>query len=97
MHTRQRLWRAAAGVAALVAMLAGSQVSAQEPIKIGFAMSQTGGLAPNGKSSLLGMKIWEEDINAKGGLLGRKVKLVLRRPEHGLHGPGPLRQAARRG
>ena len=76
MHTRQRLWRAAAGVAALVAMLAGSQVSAQEPIKIGFAMSQTGGLAPNGKSSLLGMKIWEEDINAKGGLLGRKVKLV---------------------
>ena len=39
-------------------------------------MSLTGGLAPNGKSALLGMKIWEEDINAKGGLLGRKVKLV---------------------
>jgi len=66
----------AAGVVALTAVLASSQASAQEPIKIGFAMSQTGGLAPNGKSSLLGMKIWEEDINAKGGLLGRKVKLV---------------------
>jgi branched-chain amino acid transport system substrate-binding protein len=76
MLTRGRFWRMAAGITALTAVLAGSQASAQEPIKIGFAMSQTGGLAPNGKSSLLGMKIWEEDINAKGGLLGKKVKLV---------------------
>jgi branched-chain amino acid transport system substrate-binding protein len=75
MQTRW-FWRAAAGAAALAAALAGPQASAQEPIRIGFAMSQTGGLAPNGKSSLLGMKIWEEDINAKGGLLGRPVKLV---------------------
>jgi len=76
MHTRGRFWRIAAGVAALTAVLAGTQASAQEPIKIGFGMSLTGGLAPNGKSSLLGMKIWEEDINAKGGLLGKKVKLI---------------------
>ena len=47
-----------------------------EPIKIGFSMALTGGLAPNGKSALLAQKIWEEDINAKGGLLGRPVKLV---------------------
>ena len=39
-------------------------------------MALTGGLAPNGKSALLAQKIWEEDINAKGGLLGRPVKLV---------------------
>ena len=76
MHTRGRFWRMAAGVAALTAVLSGTQASAQEPVKIGFGMSLTGGLAPNGKSALLGMKIWEEDINAKGGLLGRKVKLV---------------------
>jgi len=50
--------------------------TAQEPINIGFGMSLTGPLSPNGKSALLGMKIWEEDINAKGGLLGRPVKLV---------------------
>ena len=36
----------------------------------------TGGLAPNGKAALLAMQIWEEEINAKGGLLGRPVKLV---------------------
>jgi branched-chain amino acid transport system substrate-binding protein len=57
-------------------MLAGTAAMAQEPIKIGFGMALTGGLAPNGKSALLGMKIWEEDTNAKGGLLGRPVKLV---------------------
>src|SRR5258708_10872981 len=39
-------------------------------------MALTGGLAPNGKQALLGMKIWEEEVNAKGGLLGRPVKLV---------------------
>ena len=33
-------------------------------------------MAPNGKQALLGAKIWEEEINAKGGLLGRKVELV---------------------
>ena len=49
---------------------------AQEPIKIGFSMALTGPLAANGKQALLGMKIWEEETNAKGGLLGRPVKLV---------------------
>ena len=47
-----------------------------EPIKIGFGMALTGPLSPNGKQALLGMKIWEEETNAKGGLLGRPVKLV---------------------
>jgi branched-chain amino acid transport system substrate-binding protein len=46
------------------------------PITIGYGISQTGGLAPNGKSALLAQKIWEEETNAKGGLLGRPVKLV---------------------
>jgi branched-chain amino acid transport system substrate-binding protein len=39
-------------------------------------MALTGPLAANGKQALLGMKIWEEETNAKGGLLGRPVKLV---------------------
>jgi len=49
---------------------------AAEPIKIGFGMSLTGPLAANGKMSLVAMQVWEDDINAKGGLLGRPVKLV---------------------
>src|SRR6195256_1098923 len=55
-----------------------SSVGAQQPpIKIGMSMPQTGGLAGGGKASLLGIEIWRDDINAKGGLLGRKVELVV--------------------
>jgi branched-chain amino acid transport system substrate-binding protein len=64
-----------AAAAAALAMLMGTAV-AQEPIKIGFSMALTGPLAANGKQALLGMKIWEEEINGKGGLIGRQVKLV---------------------
>ena len=46
------------------------------PIKIGFAMALTGPLAANGKQALLGAKIWQDEVNAKGGLLGRQVQLV---------------------
>src|SRR5215813_4949627 len=60
----------------LFLMPARAQAQSGEPIKIGFSMSLTGPLAPNGKQALLGMKIWEEEVNAKGGLLGRPVKLV---------------------
>src|SRR6185503_5679439 len=70
---------AAAGLVALAAMLVApfsAPALAQEPIKIGFSMALTGPLSPNGKQALLGMKIWEEEINAKGGLLGRPVKLI---------------------
>ncbi len=63
----------AAGVMFVVST---AQAQDKEPIKIGFAMSLTGFLSPNGKQALLGMKIWEERTNKAGGLLGRPVKLV---------------------
>jgi branched-chain amino acid transport system substrate-binding protein len=49
---------------------------AQEPIKIGFGMALTGGLAANGKAALIAMQLWAEDVNKRGGLLGRPVQLV---------------------
>jgi branched-chain amino acid transport system substrate-binding protein len=61
---------------ALAAPAAQAQAQSGEPLKIGYGIAQTGGLAPNGKSALLAQKIWEEDINAKGGLLGRPVRLI---------------------
>ena len=36
----------------------------------------TGALSAAGKSGLLALEIWRDDVNAKGGLLGRPVKLV---------------------
>src|SRR5215831_15320189 len=64
--------------AVLVASAAVSTAAAQsgEPIRIGYGIAMTGALAANGKSALLAQKIWEEDVNAEGGLLGRRVKLV---------------------
>jgi branched-chain amino acid transport system substrate-binding protein len=64
--------------AALIASIApaAAQAPSGAPITIGFGMALTGPLAANGKMSLVAMKIWEEDVNAKGGLLGRPVKLV---------------------
>jgi len=50
--------------------------AAEEPLKIGFSMAETGPLAGSGKSAILAMTMWAEDINAKGGLLGRPVKLI---------------------
>src|SRR5256885_16856789 len=75
--TRRAVRYFARALAAGVLLFAGAAwAQSGEPIKIGYGISQTGGLAPNGKSALLAQKIWEEDINAKGGLLGRPVKLI---------------------
>jgi branched-chain amino acid transport system substrate-binding protein len=49
---------------------------AADPIKIGLGMALTGGLSANGKPALLAMQIWKDDVNKKGGLLGRPVELV---------------------
>src|SRR6266480_4367697 len=66
----------AAAAVALFLTPAKAQAPSGQPITIGFSMALTGPLAANGKQALLGMKIWEEEVNAKGGLLGRPVKLV---------------------
>jgi branched-chain amino acid transport system substrate-binding protein len=65
---------AAVLIAALI--LAANPTRAADPIKIGFSMALTGALASGGKVMLIALKIWEEDINARGGLLGRPVQLV---------------------
>jgi branched-chain amino acid transport system substrate-binding protein len=47
-----------------------------KPIRIGYSLSLSGILAANGKTALSAHKLWEENINNKGGLLGRPVQLV---------------------
>jgi len=49
---------------------------AANPIRVGMTMALTGGVAPIGKQVLAALKIWRDDVNAKGGLLGRQVELV---------------------
>ena len=63
-------------LAASVLLMVGALAQAAEPIKIGFGVSLTGGLASSGKAHLLAMQIWAEEVNAKGGLLGRPVQII---------------------
>ena len=68
-------------IAAVVGMVVLAAVGAfvaqaADPIKIGFGMALTGGLSANGKPALLALQIWKDDVNKKGGLLGRPVELV---------------------
>jgi branched-chain amino acid transport system substrate-binding protein len=69
---------AAVIVAATALLLLAPQVSASaaQPIKIGFSMAMTGGVAQNGKQLLIALQLWRDDVNVKGGLLGRPVELV---------------------
>src|SRR5271169_5908732 len=79
-HVTRRCAVGTAGAIVLAAAFAAAPLPAAaqsgEPIKIGFSMALTGPLAANGKQALLGAQIWEEETNAKGGLLGRPVKLI---------------------
>src|SRR5512145_330021 len=81
----KQLWRprvlswAVVGLVIAAVVLGGAgafDARAQSPIKIGFGMALTGGLSANGKPALLALQIWKDDINKKGGLLGRQVELV---------------------
>ena len=75
MRIKRRTFNSLA-VAGAATGFAGAANAQAKPITIGFGMALTGGLAPNGKAALLAMQIAAEEINAKGGILGRPVKLV---------------------
>jgi branched-chain amino acid transport system substrate-binding protein len=63
-------------IAALALLLGMTAARAADPIKIGFSIELTGPLAAVGKTGLLAFQIWAENVNKKGGLLGRQVQLV---------------------
>src|SRR6476659_4860210 len=75
-----RLLRAIGRVAcalAFGALTAHAGAQTNTPIRIGFSIAQTGPLSAAGKSGLLALQIWRDDVNARGGLLGRQVELVV--------------------
>src|SRR5580658_394807 len=61
---------------ALCALILPTVAKAADPIRVGMTMALTGGVAPIGKQVLAALQIWRDDVNAKGGLLGRPVELV---------------------
>jgi branched-chain amino acid transport system substrate-binding protein len=62
---------------ALCSVILPSVAKAADPIRVGMTMALTGGVAPIGKQVLAALQIWRDDVNAKGGLLGRPVEFVV--------------------
>jgi branched-chain amino acid transport system substrate-binding protein len=66
---------AIAGVAASLPGLA--QAQANQPFKIGFLASMTGSAAQSGFNGIAGVNLAVKEINARGGIMGRQVQVVI--------------------
>jgi branched-chain amino acid transport system substrate-binding protein len=55
-----------------------SKTAESKPLKIGASLPLTGDFSEPGKAAEQGYKVWQAMINEKGGLLGRKVELVIK-------------------
>lgn len=60
----------------LLCLTTGVAGSAQ-PIRVGVSIALTGRYAPMGDMYAKGLQLWEEEINKKGGILGRPVELLV--------------------
>jgi branched-chain amino acid transport system substrate-binding protein len=69
--------RRVAGAVALLALLGSTGAEAQAPIRIGASLSLTGTYAKPGTYQKEGYEVCADELNAKGGLLGRKVEFVM--------------------
>jgi branched-chain amino acid transport system substrate-binding protein len=61
-----------------LALVMPSPASAQKPIKVGFPMILSGPGALFGEPAAKGAQMFVDEINAKGGVLGRKLELLPR-------------------
>lgn len=68
---------AAAAAAAQLLPRSLSRARAADAVKIGFDDTLTGTYAANGKNTLIGCQLAIDQINAKGGILGRPVELLI--------------------
>lgn len=79
---RRQAGFAVVGVLALALAACGGSGSSskdgKDPIKIGTSLPLTGEFSQPGKAAEQGYKVWQAVVNDGGGLLGRKVELVIK-------------------
>src|SRR5436190_15120049 len=76
--SRRTLLRSAAGTALVAGVGMPAIVTAQaDAIRIGHLTPLTGFLGPLGEYAVMGVKLAADEINAAGGVLGRKIDLVM--------------------
>jgi branched-chain amino acid transport system substrate-binding protein len=76
MALTRRDFLTAAGAATVAASLPRSSFAQGKPIKLGSVLDNSGNLDIYGKPMVMATQLAVEEINAAGGLLGRKVQLV---------------------
>ncbi|OGA71654.1 MAG: branched-chain amino acid ABC transporter substrate-binding protein [Betaproteobacteria bacterium RIFCSPLOWO2_12_FULL_65_14] len=74
-RSRREVLKAGAALA-VVAGIPGRAFAQQGPVKVGMSMPQTGTLGAGGQAALVALRMWVDDVNQKGGLLGRKVEFI---------------------
>jgi len=74
--SRRKVLKAGAALAAASALPRKAFAQAG-PIKIGMSMPQTGSLGAGGQAALVALRLWVDDVNKRGGLLGRKVEFIV--------------------
>ena len=70
-----------AGAAATVLSLGAVSAHAQDTLKLGLVAAMSGQSAKSGEAIVRGLSIAVDEVNAKGGLLGKKVELIVRDDE----------------
>src|SRR5574341_1859584 len=63
---------------ALLGLVVVGPTQAQKPVKVAMVNTSTGGAALYGLAGIEGAKIAVAELNASGGVLGRKVELIVR-------------------
>jgi branched-chain amino acid transport system substrate-binding protein len=76
-RSRRDLLKAGAALAATAGIPGGRAFAQAGPVKIGMSMPQTGSLGAGGQAALVALRLWVDDVNQRGGLLGRKVEFIV--------------------
>ena len=74
MNFTRRKVLGAVGAGAVAYGIPGTLFAQQNVVRIGMSMPQTGSLGAGGQAALIALRMWVDDVNQKGGLLGRKVE-----------------------
>ena len=76
MNFTRRKVLGAVGAGAVAYGIPGTLFAQQNVVRIGMSMPQNGSLGACGQAALVALRMWVDDVNKKGGLLGRKVEFI---------------------
>lgn len=79
MKTASKLWLVVLGVSALLSatVMSGAVAQDKKPLILGGSLGLTGQFARMGEETGRAFEIWKEEVNARGGILGRPVEFKI--------------------